>query len=250
MKLLIDIGNSRTKWGVARVDGVAGPWTLSYGPGGIAAALEAVWYGQPPEAVIAASVTASEALSEVALWSRGSWGCELAVVRSLGACGGIVNAYPEPVALGADRWANLLGLRALTDGHAAVVADIGTAITVDGLTAGGRHVGGAILASAGAAGQGLRQAAPALAVPGAGTEIPAVSTAAAMGAGLTIGAAGAVDRVAGEVARALDDGPLFYLTGGGGADLHGHLAPHWHYDAGLTLRGLAAAWEAGCAGSL
>lgn len=58
--------------------------------------------------------------------------------------GRVVNAYPDPLGMGVDRWLALLGTAGLTD-RDAIVVDAGSAITVDLLKADGRHLGGAIL---------------------------------------------------------------------------------------------------------
>lgn len=57
---------------------------------------------------------------------------------------GVVNGYDDPDRLGADRWMALLAAAAMTDGDC-IVIDAGSAITVDLLSANGRHLGGAIL---------------------------------------------------------------------------------------------------------
>ncbi len=58
--------------------------------------------------------------------------------------GKIISAYPNPQAIGIDRWLALLGAANLTRSDA-IVVDAGSAITVDLLTADGKHQGGAIL---------------------------------------------------------------------------------------------------------
>jgi len=59
------------------------------------------------------------------------------------ACG-IANLYDQPAQLGADRWAALIGARALQPGPL-VVATAGTATTIDALDADDRFIGGYIL---------------------------------------------------------------------------------------------------------
>jgi pantothenate kinase type III len=68
-----------------------------------------------------------------------------------------------------------------------------------------------------------------------------------MGAGTLIGLAGAVERVAGEVAASLA-APRRILTGGDAARLRAALGEGWELDPQLTLRGLRAAVEESCAG--
>lgn len=80
------------------------------------------------------------------------WGCleqkfgsqNLSRLLPLTHCGRVLNAYPEPSAMGVDRWLAILGAAALT-GKDAMIIDAGSAITIDLLKADGRHLGGAIL---------------------------------------------------------------------------------------------------------
>lgn len=57
---------------------------------------------------------------------------------------GVTNGYQQPQNLGVDRWLALIGAGASVDGDCMVI-DAGTAITLDLLTQGGLHLGGAIL---------------------------------------------------------------------------------------------------------
>lgn len=139
--IAIDAGNTRIKWGVH--DGAA--WVASGAlPTGKAAELRQVAAGWPQEArVVACNVagpaveraigSALEARLPAPLWLR----------SSAGICG-VSNGYDRPEQLGADRWAALIGARALASGDCLVVC-AGTATTVDWLDAGGGFRGGLIL---------------------------------------------------------------------------------------------------------
>src|SRR5262249_23605759 len=71
------------------------------------------------------------------------WPVEAAWVRSKrGECG-VTNGYEQPERLGSDRWAALIGARALHPG-AAVVVNAGTATTADMLSADGTFLGGIV----------------------------------------------------------------------------------------------------------
>ena len=68
---------------------------------------------------------------------------ELYWVQATGQAGDVVNCYQPPEQLGADRWSMLLAARALVRQPCVVVA-LGTALTVDVLTAEGVFQGGVI----------------------------------------------------------------------------------------------------------
>src|SRR5690606_2336491 len=81
---------------------------------------------------------------EVAL-SR--WGIEPVFVEPAVETAGVRNAYPEVWWLGVDRWLAMIGAYALQR-RAVCVVSIGTAATIDGVDASGRHLGGVIVPGA------------------------------------------------------------------------------------------------------
>jgi type III pantothenate kinase len=153
---------------------------------------------------------------------------------------------PEPARVGMDRLCNALAVRELRGKHGpAIVISVGSAITVDLVTASGSFAGGAIL-------PGLEMSAHALheftdLLPHVTLSEPAApsgrSTIEAIQFGLYWGAIGAI----GELARRLDPEGMaeVFITGGGAqvlmANLHfgggkpPRLVPH------LTLAGIALA---------
>lgn len=147
MKLLLDAGNTRIKW--AWLDPAGGMRTgASYQHAGREAAdlLEPVAQGDEPSpaAVYVSNVggrTLGTALDAALarLWPAVPVHWLTAAAEGYG----VRCAYARPAQLGADRWAALIGARSLWSGAVAVL-DFGTAITLDGLDAGGRHTGGLI----------------------------------------------------------------------------------------------------------
>jgi len=247
MHLLVDIGNSRVKWATAQASALAGPFGFARPrTDDPAAAYARAWADLCPTAITCCSVVGRRATDAFADWARHAWGVSPAEVRAVDRQGPLVNGYRDPGTLGADRWANLFGARALLGAVDTVVVDAGTAVTIDGLRADGRHTGGAILAGLAATRSGLRSAAPALPAPADSTALPADSTEGALGAGTLLGLAGAVDAVARRIAGALD-APRWVIAGGDAERILPWLEPGWQHDPLLTLRGLLAAGEATCA---
>jgi len=143
MKLLIDIGNTRLKWALAR-DGMLGEH------GSIA------HEGEPARAIAALSSTKIDAVwishvtgaaSEAALTDavRTRFQQTARYARTGSEWQGLKNAYREPERLGVDRW---LAMIAAWHAHhgAACVVDAGTALTIDAIDASGQHQGGIIMA--------------------------------------------------------------------------------------------------------
>lgn len=247
MRLLVDLGNSRVKWALERDGALEGPFGFRRDADG---GFDAAWQGLAPAEVILCSVADGSATASLQSWFEARWGLRAHEVGAQARAGVVRSAYAEPAALGADRWANLLGARALLGATDAVIVDAGTAVTVDGLRGDGRHTGGAIFAGWTAMRAGLAQAAPALAAatqredPGM---LPALDTSTAVSAGTWTAFVGAVERVVRGVERDLEQ-PAYVLTGGDGAALAAALPGDWRHDPLLTMHGLIAARELACAG--
>ncbi len=141
MDLLLDAGNTRLKWGLW---GAAG-W---HGQGAIAlAALDelagVLAAAGPVRRVLGANVAGAEVAVRLAglLAARS---LEPEWIRPVESAFGVHNRYLDPSRLGADRWAALIGARAL-HGAAALVVTSGTATTADVLDGAGVFQGGVIL---------------------------------------------------------------------------------------------------------
>lgn len=238
MKLLVDIGNSRVKWTLAHGTELEPPRICAH------AACAEAWTGLRLGSVLYCSVAQADD-ERRALAALGDSPAYRVRARAHGA--GVINGYHSPGQLGADRWASLLGARALWPGQNLVIVDAGSALTVDGLRRDGQHVGGAIMAGYHALRAGVTAAAPILPATGGAIRLPARSTEDALETGAWWGLAGAVERLVAGVGEQL--GPFeVLLTGGDAGRLRPLLPDHWHIDATLALRGLLAAEEAGCAG--
>ncbi|MEX2307566.1 MAG: type III pantothenate kinase [Pirellulales bacterium] len=160
----------------------------------------------------------------------------------------------EPARVGIDRLlAALAANRLRGTGRAAIVVDLGSAITVDLLTAEGAFAGGAILPGIAMSARALAEQTDAL--PDVGLdrlENPPValgkSTTAAIEAGLYWGAVGAIRELITKLSAGMKEPPEIFLTGGAApqvaellnADRPVRYVPH------LVLAGIALVAEAGC----
>ena len=139
MILLVDAGNSRIKWGVYE----AGQWRDKRAvPSSDLPALLEHWRGLDPAWVFISNVAGDGVLALVEqafpIGTRRFW------LKPKAEAYGLRNRYSVPDSLGADRYAALLAARRQGLGHV-VVASLGTALTVDALTAEGEFLGGMIL---------------------------------------------------------------------------------------------------------
>ncbi|MCO6440879.1 MAG: type III pantothenate kinase [Nitrococcus mobilis] len=241
MKLLLDIGNSRIKWACAeggRLVGAAA--ALSHG-GAVPGELLASWavLHAPSGGVLGVSVAAPRIAREIGAWVERHWVCHPQWLITPRAGGGIQTAYPQPAALGADRWAAMVAAR-----HRgllpACIVDCGTAVTLDAIDGAGRHLGGVIVPGLGAMRRSLTERAHQLPAVGDGCiEALAKDTLTGIRSGTVLGLAalidGLVDRLTERSGLSLQ--PL--LTGGDAALLLPWLTRPYEHAPNLTLEGLA-----------
>lgn len=157
MMLLIDAGNTRIKWALAAAGAPLGQW-LAHGAVAHADAgrLTQDWQaalaghatgGTPALRVLAANVAGAplRARLEQLLAGAGVAADAVGWFASLPQLAGVRNGYRNPGQLGCDRFAAAIGAHALAPGRAVIVANCGTATTIDAVTADGVFLGGMIL---------------------------------------------------------------------------------------------------------
>jgi type III pantothenate kinase len=143
--LLADVGNSRIKWAIGEAGVLQQRGQASHHEGSWVDLLEDQWLDLTrPTRVLIVSVAGLEVRAALTRWIRQAWGIEAEFVISTAVACGIRNSYAEPERMGADRWVAMIAAHALI-GQDCYVVDCGTAVTVDALTADGRHLGGIIM---------------------------------------------------------------------------------------------------------
>lgn len=216
--LLVDAGNTRVKWAIARDGAAPGEW-LAHGavPHAALDSLPAAWAGHEVKRAIVANVAGAalgERLAALLPVAQPDW------FTSRAELAGLRNRYRNPTQLGADRFAAALGARSLYPGKALVVATCGTATTVDAVSADGEFVGGMILPGLGlmlgSLARGTAQLPQASAEATAPPPLFADNTLDAIRAGCLSAQAGAIER-----ACAALPAELCIVSGGAAA----HVAP-------------------------
>jgi len=241
MILLLDIGNSRIKWGVLESGSVSARGAVAHSAAEPQRAVREVFDDAPrPEAVWVANVGGAAIGAAAAEACRSRWGLSARFAAPAPEAFGVRNGYREADRLGVDRWLAMLAARARQGGPVCVV-NCGTAVTIDIVDAGGSHLGGFVVPgmelmarSLSTATSGIRVtiAAPPADGPGRSTEECVVN-----GSGGAIAAL--LDRTMDRLA--LDPaGPTRCVMSGGGAfaviPLMRSAVVH---DPDLVLRGLA-----------
>lgn len=232
--LAIDVGNSRIKWGLR----AGSSWTAT----GVAnhserGALARAWMQLPRECRMIGSNVAGREIQAGIEDILAAQRLDVHWIESQPAQCGVRNLYDDPAQLGADRWAALIAARSIHAG-ACLVVNVGTAVTVDALSAGGDFLGGLIV-------PGLRLMREALARdtsrlgsnPGDHVPFPR-NTADAIASGSIEAIAGAVERMRLRLREQGEDSVRIIASGGAIGALQPHLAIDRCVIDDLVLRGL------------
>jgi type III pantothenate kinase len=239
MRLLLDLGNTRLKW--ALQDGAAWPARGAIGwdaetSVALARALAAL---PPPREAFGASVVDAPREARVATCVEQAFGLEPQWLRTPAAACGVRNAYAEPARLGIDRFLAMVAAHAEGLG-ACVLAGVGTALTLDALTADGRHLGGLIAPGPHLMQRALLDATAQLrTTPDARVMEAADNTADAMASGCWLAATALVERFVARMTPRLGGTPVLCLGGGDAAALAGLLSLPARLAEDAVLRGLA-----------
>jgi type III pantothenate kinase len=241
--LLVDIGNTFVKWGRYKAISNASAHASCLNSGHALLeeipALAAQLRRQPaPVQIVISNVAGTRVrvtmLRLLEIWPDAPppyW-----VIPQKHQCG-VGNGYRNPAQLGSDRWAALIGARALHVGRAVLVVCCGTATTIDLLTAQGQFVGGCIMPGVGTMLRSLHEKTAALPdADGVYTEYP-TQTVDAIVSGCQHAQAGAVERVYDLYRREHAD-LLCLVSGGAAKALTPHLAIVFRHHDNLVLEGL------------
>ena len=142
MLLLIDAGNTRIKWALLAPDAPLGGWLAS---GAVTHAELDTLAAQWAPLSITDALLSNVAGVAIALRLRSMLPLPVRDFVSLPWLAGVTNGYRNPAQLGCDRFAAAIGAHALAPGQAVIVANCGTATTIDAVTADGVFLGGMIL---------------------------------------------------------------------------------------------------------
>ncbi len=140
MILLIDIGNTRTKYlnimNLAVESDSVDNQSLCF------SWLDENWQGATQ--LVLANVSQSRLTDTIIAWAKQH---DIAVERVTSEAQryGVRSYYHKPNQLGVDRWLALVGAAKLFPKQSVLIVDLGTATTLDGLNKQGQHLGGWIL---------------------------------------------------------------------------------------------------------
>jgi len=237
MNLLIDIGNSRIKWGLEYPAGIVAGTAIDHHSDALQAQLLACWqHIDAPARAAIACVSAKTLLCQIKVVITKLWpGIEILTPHTQGHAYGVVNAYSQPETLGVDRWLALLAVR---QNHRLPVClvDCGTAMTIDLLNSRGRHLGGVIAPGLALMRTALAEGTQDLTLSQkTGPPGLADNTAAAIHSGTVFAATGLIEHILG----GQDKATQLIMTGGDAALLNAQLQNRAKIEPDLVLQGLA-----------
>lgn len=252
MNLLIDMGNSRLKWGWSRPlpeavdtahtkrDQIIRGQPLSNARLTRQELINAWKVIPPPRRIAVACVSANRLLKLVQSVAFELWlDVDIIVAKPQARAFGLTNAYQQPEKLGVDRWLCLIAAWRQYRKPVCIV-DCGTALTVDLIDADGNHQGGLISPGLTLMKKSLDQGTEALPYSEAHyASGPASFTEAAIYSGTLAAAVGLVEHV---LAKQPENTQLV-LTGGDAELIAGQLDAAFVIEPDLVLRGLLCILE-------
>lgn len=142
--LLLDVGNSRIKWGVSdngllsKTGNIAQQKIREQGLGVLTKRLP-----RNVDAAMASNVAGPSFATRLAGIVHAHCNRDLHFAKTAQKAYGVTNSYSQPRRMGVDRWVAMIGARAELH-STCIVIDAGTAVTVDAIDSRGRHLGGQI----------------------------------------------------------------------------------------------------------
>jgi type III pantothenate kinase len=251
MRLLIDIGNTRLKWGCeinGRIEqtGVLDSTRLSRSV--LDKGLSSI---AKPKSAWVSSVGSPSSHKVLLEWLLQRYQLNAQVVKVRQPVTGFSNAYADLDALGVDRWVAAIGARECAEVNEGaresaqvkdiIIIDVGTAITIDYLTADNVFQGGVIY-------PGYRLMHDSLVGGTSGIkseffetdQIIGKTTSDCVNSGIAFGVAGAVERIVLEMQGSIGAETQILLTGGGAQALVNKAKLDARYEPNLVLHGLIA----------
>ena len=220
--LALDVGNTRLKWAqyASRSRGAALVAQGAVFLENIDKLAEGDWRELTAPKHILGCIVAGDAIRRRVVEQLDLWDARPSWVVPGAAEAGVVNGYDFPARLGADRWVAMIGARhrVLASGTAkpCIVVMVGTAVTVEALDETGRFLGGIILPGHGIMLRALESGTAGLHVPTGDVENFPTNTSDALTSGGTFAIAGAVQRMADNLAQRCGQQPVCIMTGGAG----------------------------------
>jgi len=243
--LLMDVGNSRIKWGVRENGEIRRTGHISLAKVR-EQGLQVLTTKLPRriDDVFVSNVAGTTFATRLSGVIGMHCDCDVRFARSARHGWGVTSSYAQPRRLGVDRWVAMVGAWAEVQ-SACLIVDCGTAVTIDALDDDGQHLGGQIIPGVATMADALTTATsdiprvrPAPGRDGADLGMFGRNTAAAVREGAQNAVTGAVDRAKRTLQSNAYD-PTVVLTGGDSSRILNALCELPMHRPHLVLQGLA-----------
>jgi len=240
VNLLVDIGNSRIKWAMHDVSGLSACHAMFYDFSNLMNVLDRGWKNiSAPDRVFISNVAGNKVADKFILWVNKHWQVQPVFAGVTNTAYGVKNAYADITQLGVDRW--LAVIAAWHNYHsAACIVDCGTAITIDGLSDGGQHLGGLIMPGREIMQQALFQQTHGIPEPG-NVEVNegfTNNTAQGVVTGCSMAIVALIDRIVHDMRSKFDEKLVCVITGGDAGNIINLLSVEFIHEPHLVLHGL------------
>lgn len=238
MILLVDIGNSRIKWACLEADKLLPSSCYDYK----VREMSWDWLGtvtHVPESIYVINVGSDEVEIRLAEACREYWGITPVRLHTESYIAGLRNGYDNPLILGVDRWAAMLGAYQLVK-DAVLVIDCGTACSADVVDVHGRHLGGALIPGLALMQQSLSAGTVRIGTPSNERISPVLgtTTTGCIQFGATEAILGFIERMERHASTLTGARGTVFLTGGGAPALLPRLQNHVRYEKELVFLGM------------
>jgi len=247
--LLLDVGNSRLKWGVLDKGSISRTGHISQNTireQGLSALTSKL--PRHVDTVFASNVAGTSYATRLSGVISMHCGCDIRFARTEKQACGITNSYRQPRRMGVDRWVAMIGAWSECEA-ASIVVDAGTAVTIDAIDDDGQHLGGQILPGVSLMADALAEKANDIPNVGqrvskaaSGLDMFASNTARAIEQGIMNAIVGAIERAAWAVEEIGSD-PTIVLTGGDASRILKSIEDEVLHRPHLVLHGLARILE-------
>lgn len=242
MILLLDIGNTRIKWATLDQGTLGAQRAQVYADWGHEQLRKHLFEATKPIQRILVANVAGKRIADLLQEAAQSLNLTPEFLHSTSSAGGVRNAYVDPKQLGVDRWMALIGAHAL-QARATCIVDVGTAMTVDGIDALGRHLGGVIVPGPDLMMSSLMRNTSDIALRAEagryGEALFADNTLGGVYQGAVHALAALIERAVAHLARECGEAPVLLLTGGARDGVKDLLQTPAQIVPDLVLRGLA-----------
>lgn len=230
-RILLDAGNSRLKWAVVEDGNWKATGRSDYGDwSALTAELKA------DTDCFIASVAGTEQDRQLVELMKAA-GLTPSWLRAEASFGDVKNSYLNPDQLGVDRWMGLIAARQHTD-EAVLVVSVGTAMTVDALSAEGVFLGGVIVPGIHLMRQALMQGTAQIQEGAGGWQAFPNITADAVQSGIVAALCGAIAQQHAHLAELAGVAPRCLLTGGDAEKILPYLRMPAEHVPALVLKGI------------